>query len=93
MAQISLQDAIQQYLTKSKVKSKVQSLQIKEVWKELMGATIANYTDDIQLIQHQLIITTHVAPLKQELLYQKEKIRNRINEQFNEHIVHEVLIK
>lgn len=38
-----------------------------------MGKTIANYTDDIKLIEGQLIITTSVAPLKQELIYQREK--------------------
>ncbi len=93
MAQISLQEALQEFLNKSKFKGRVQSLQIKDVWEELMGKTIATYTDDIQLINHQLIVTTHVAPLKQELVYQKEKIRNRINELFNENAVHEVIIR
>jgi hypothetical protein len=93
MAQVSLQQALQQFLDRSKMKGQVQALQIKDVWEELMGKTIATYTDDIQLINQQLIITTHVAPLKQELLYQKEKIRNRVNELFNEHAVKEVIIK
>ncbi|HMO32433.1 MAG TPA: DUF721 domain-containing protein [Lacibacter sp.] len=93
MSQVSLGEALQEFLNKSRVKGRVQALQIKDVWAELMGKTIATYTDDIQLVQHQLIITTHVAPLKQELLYQKEKIRNRINELLNEHAVHEVIIR
>jgi hypothetical protein len=93
MAQFSLEQAMQDFLNRSKIKNRVQALQIKDVWADLMGKTIASYTDDIQLINHQLIITTHVAPLKQELVYQKEKIRNRINELFNEHAVKEVIIK
>ncbi len=93
MAQFSLQQAMQEYLQRSKIKNRVQSLQIKDVWEDLMGKTIATYTDDIQLINQQLIITTSVAPLKQELIYQKEKIRNRVNELFNEHAVKEVIIK
>ncbi len=93
MGEVSLQEAIQQFLNQSKLKQRVQALEIKDVWEELMGKTIAKYTDDIKLINQQLIITTNVAPLKQELLYQKEKIRNRINELFNEHAVKEVIIK
>ncbi|MFN4284687.1 MAG: DUF721 domain-containing protein [Lacibacter sp.] len=93
MATVSLGEALQAFLQKSNIKQKIQSVQIADVWKELMGTTIANYTDDIQLVRHQLIITTHVAPLKQELLYQKEKIRNRINEALGEHAVHEVIIR
>jgi hypothetical protein len=93
MAELSLGEALQQFLKNSRFKSQMQAMQIKDMWEELMGKTIANYTDDIQLIQHKLIITTHVAPLKQELLYQREKIKNRINEMMNEFAVHEVVIK
>jgi hypothetical protein len=93
MAEISLQEALQQFLLKSKMKEKVQALEIKDVWAELMGKTIADYTENIQLINQQLIITTHVAALKNELLYQKEKIRNRVNERFNYHAVKEVIIR
>ena len=93
MSEYSIQEAMQQFLEKSKLKQRVRALEIKEVWAELMGKTIANYTDDIKLIEGQLIITTSVAPLKQELIYQREKIRNRINELFNEHAVTEVIIK
>jgi hypothetical protein len=93
MGEMSLQEAMQQFLSQSKLKQRVRALEIKDVWAELMGNTIAKYTDDIKLINQQLIITTSVAPLKQELLFQKEKIRNRINELFDEHAVKEVIIK
>ncbi len=93
MAELSIQEAMKQFLEKSKLKQRVRALEIKDVWAELMGKTIAKYTDDIQLINYQLIITTSTAPLKQELLFQKEKIRNRINELFNEHAVKEVIIR
>jgi tRNA A37 N6-isopentenylltransferase MiaA len=93
MAELSIQEAMQQFLEKSKLKQRVRALEIKDVWAELMGKTIAKYTDDIQLINQQLIISTSTAPLKQELLFQKEKIRNRVNEMFNEHAVKEVIIK
>ncbi len=90
MPEVSLQQALQQFLQNSRLKQQVQAMQIKDMWEELMGKTIAGYTDDIQLIQHKLIITTHMAPLKQELLYQRE---NRLNEMLNEYAVHEVVIK
>jgi chaperonin cofactor prefoldin len=93
MSEYSIQEAMQQFLEKSKLKQRVRALEIKDVWAELMGKTIANYTEDIKLVGGQLIITTSVAPLKQELIYQREKIRNRINELFNEHVVKEVIIK
>lgn len=93
MGEISLQEAIQQFLRKSRLKSGIQSLRIEEVWEEVMGKTIAKYTDSIQLINSTLYITSTVAPLKNELLYQKEKIIDRINEALGEKLVKEVIIK
>lgn len=91
--QVSLGDAIKEFLKKSKLKSGVQALQIKEAWEQLMGKTIASYTDDIRIIDRKLFITTHVAPLKNELLFQKEKIIERVNEHFREKIIDEVVVK
>ena len=93
MSEISLQDAIQQFLQKSRLKAGIQSLRIEEIWEELMGKTIAKYTDKIQIINHTLYITTAVAPLKNELLYQKENIIQRINEALGEKLVKEVVIR
>ena len=93
MDEISLQDAIQQFLNKSRLKSGIQALRIEDIWEELMGKTIAKYTDKIQVINHTLYVTTTVAPLKNELLYQKEKIIERVNEMLGEKLVKEVVIK
>jgi hypothetical protein len=93
MAEISLQDAIKQFLQKSRLKNGIQALRIEDVWEEVMGKTIAKYTDKIQIINSTLFITTTVAPLKNELLYQKEKIMERVNEALGEKTIKEVVIK
>ncbi len=93
MGEISLQEAIQQFLAHSRLKSGIQALRIEDIWEEIMGKTIAKYTDKIQVINHTLYITSSVAPLKNELLYQKEKIIERINEALGEKLVREVVIK
>ncbi|MFN8243523.1 MAG: DUF721 domain-containing protein [Ferruginibacter sp.] len=93
MAEISLQDAIRQFLKNSRLKTGIQTMRIEELWEEIMGKTISKYTDKIQLIQQTLYITTAVAPLKNELIYQKEKIIERLNEALGEKIIKEVIIK
>ena len=93
MGEVSIQEAIQQFLNKSRLKSGIQSLRIEEVWEEVMGKTIAKYTDKIQLINHTLYISTSVAPLKNELLFQKDMIVQRVNEALGELLVTEVVVK
>ena len=93
MGEFSMQDAIKQFLKQSRLKSGIQALQIEDVWEQIMGKTIAKYTDKIQIINQTLFISSSVAPLKNELLYQKEKIIERVNEALGEKIIKEVVIK
>ena len=93
MGEISLQDAMQQFLKNSKFKTYIQAIQIEEVWEQMMGKTVAKYTDKIQIIGTTLFITTTVAPLKNELLYQKDIILKRVNEALGEKTIKEVVIK
>ncbi len=93
MGEYSLSQALQQFLKQSRLKGNIQALQIEDVWEELMGKTIAKYTDNIQIINHTLFITTTVAPLKNELMFQKEKIIQRVNEALGERVIKDVVIK
>ena len=93
MGQFSLSEAMQEFLKGSRIKGGIQALQIEDVWEAIMGKTIARYTDKLQIIGDKLIITTHVAPLKNELIYQKEKIRQRVNEALKEKVVREVIVQ
>ena len=93
MGQYSLSQALQLFLKKSRLKGNIQAMQIEEVWEELMGKTIARYTDSIQIINQTLFISTSVAPLKNELLFQKEKIIQRVNEALGENVIRDVVIR
>ena len=93
MAEITIGDALKEFLKQSKLKGGVQSLQIHEAWEKIMGKTIAKYTDKIEIINQTLFISSTVAPLKNELLYQKEKIIERVNEALGERVIKDVVIR
>ena len=84
---------MKKFLDQSRIKGAVQALQIEAVWEQIMGKTIARYTDKIQIQGHTLYINTNVAPLRQELMYQKETIVTRVNEALGEKVIKEVVIK
>ncbi len=93
MGEFSIGDAINEFLKGSRIKGDIQAMQIEDVWEQIMGKTIARYTDKLQIIGDKLIITTNVAPLKQELKYQKEKIKQRVNEALKQRVINEVIIQ
>lgn len=93
MSEFHIGDAIRGFLHKSHLKNGIRAVQIEEIWEQLMGKTIARYTDKIQIIHQKLFITTSVGPLKNELLYQKAQIIERVNEAFGEKVINEVVIQ
>ena len=78
---------------KSKLKNGIRALQIEEVWEQIMGKTIAKYTAKIEIINYTLFIRTNVGPLKNELMFQKNQIIERINEAFGEKVITQVVIQ
>jgi predicted nucleic acid-binding Zn ribbon protein len=93
MGEFSLGDAMKKFLEQSRLKGSIQALQIEEVWEQVMGKTIAKYTEKIQIHGSTLYIHTNVAPLRQELLFQKDKIIQRVNEALGENVIRDVVIK
>ena len=93
MGEYSLGDALKKFLNQSQIKGSIQALQIEEVWEQIMGKTVARYTDKIQIHGHTLYVNTTIAPLRQELMYQKDKIIQRVNEALGEKVIKEVVIK
>jgi hypothetical protein len=93
MSELSLAEAMKEFLNKSRLKGGIQALQIQDAWEKIMGKTIAKYTDKIEIVGTTLFISSTVAPLKNELLYQKPKIIERVNEMLGEKVITEVVIK
>jgi hypothetical protein len=64
MALFKLGDALKQFVQGSKIRNGIRAAQIEEVWGEIMGITIAKYTDKIYIFDKKLFIETSVGPLK-----------------------------
>jgi hypothetical protein len=93
MGQYNMGDAIKQFLKSSRLAGDIQALQIEDVWESIMGKTVAKYTSKLKIINKTLYISTTVAPLKQELLYQKEIIKQRVNEALGAGAIQDVVIQ
>lgn len=93
MATFKIGDALKQFVQTSKLKNGIRGAQIEEVWLEIMGTTIAKYTDKIYIFDQKLFIQTSVGPLKNELGFQKLQIIARVNEKMGENIITDVVIK
>lgn len=88
-----MRDAIKNFLDESRIKGGIQALQIEDVWEQIMGKTVSRYTDKLKIIGDTLFITTQVAPLKHELMFQKEKIIQRVNEALGQKVIGKIIVQ
>ncbi len=93
MGTVNIGEALQNFMHQSRLKNGLRAAQIEEIWEQLMGQTIAKYTEQISIVGDKLWITSHHAALKNELAFQKELIVKRVNEAMGETIVKDVIIK
>jgi len=92
MPEFSINDAMKNFMQKSRLKNGLKSAAIEQVWQEIMGEVIAKYTSKLQIINQKLFITTSNGPLKNELMFQKGLIIERINEKMGAGTITEVVI-
>jgi len=92
MAQYSMSEAIQKMLQDSHWKYRYQVTKLKEDWELLMGKTVARHTDNLKISDGKLYIYTNVAPLKNELSYNKMLLVAKINQHFGEDFIKDIVI-
>jgi hypothetical protein len=92
MSEFSINDAMKNFMQKSRLKNGLKSAAIEQVWQEIMGEVIAKYTHKLQIVNQKLFITTSNGPLKNELMFQKTLIIERINEKMGAGTITEVVI-
>jgi hypothetical protein len=93
MGEYRIGDALHQFMNKSNLRNGIRAVQITQIWEEVMGKTIAKYTEKIEIINNTLFIYTPVGPLKNELQFQKAQIIERLNEKLQEPLIQEVVIR
>ncbi|MCP4441801.1 MAG: DUF721 domain-containing protein [Aureispira sp.] len=71
---------------------KYMEVSVREIWKRMMGGTIAKNTKKITLRKGKLVIQIMAASLRQELGFAKEKIKIMINTELKEDLIKEVII-
>lgn len=90
---LTLKEALQATLKELRLDGHLKELQVRAVWDKLMGKKIETYTSEVRVHRGVLYITVLSAPLRQELSFAREKIRDLINEELGENYVRDVIIR
>lgn len=90
---VTLQEALTAMLKEYKLSTRLNEVRIKSLWTDIMGKTISTYTTELEVHRQTLYVTILSAPLRQELSYARETIRQRMNEALGEEFLKDVVIR
>lgn len=88
----SLGEALSQFTGQKKMKNSIHEIRIINFWAELMGSLVNKYTEKIYLNKTTLFIKVGPDSLKNELLYSKETIIEKINMHFKKEIITKIVL-
>ncbi|MBI5914168.1 MAG: DUF721 domain-containing protein [Bacteroidetes bacterium] len=91
--QHSLKDVLNDMVDAMKWKERLNETKVRQLWHEKMGATINSYTKEMNLRKGKLFITITSSSLKQELSYDREKIKALMNAELGGEFINDVIIR
>lgn len=73
--------------------SGIDKINVKDIWKQVMGSGVANYTLDVVLKKDVLYVALSSAVLREELSYGKDKIIKILNEELQKDLIQEIILR
>ncbi|RME01741.1 MAG: DUF721 domain-containing protein [Bacteroidetes bacterium] len=89
----SLKEVLRMMVSEMKWDHKLSETRIKEFWTKKMGTTINQYTKELKLRGGKLFITLESSPVKQELSYEREKLRKTLNQLLGDEVIKDIIIR
>lgn len=89
---ISLGESLKGVFSEYKLEDKLDIVEIRNRWSEIMGGAISNKTSSIHLNNGVLRIKINSSVLLQELSFGKDKIKSHMNLALNKEVIKEVVL-
>ncbi len=89
----SLEHILKEFIVEHKLQKGMNEVLVKQAWKNLMGNGVNTYTEDILLKNNTLYVKLSSAVLREELSFGKQKIIKMLNEELNEEIITQIILR
>jgi predicted nucleic acid-binding Zn ribbon protein len=90
---VSLGEALTEWLRVSGHGARMEDVRAEAAWKEVMGEAVSRKTRFIRVRDGVMVIELDSAPMKEEFLMAKSRIRTIMNEHLGREVIREVVIR
>lgn len=88
-----IKEVIAELLHSYRLQEKMNEVRLVQHWEELFGKTISKYTEKMFVNNKTLYLTISSAPLRQELMYSRKTMVERINEAIEKDFIRDVVVR
>ena len=88
-----LGDVLKGMVDSMKWKDKLNETKIRDIWHQKMGTTINHHTREIKYRNGKIYLQIESSSLKQELSYEREKIKSMMNRELGGDYIQDVIIR
>ncbi|MBQ9499995.1 MAG: DUF721 domain-containing protein [Bacteroidaceae bacterium] len=81
------------FLRSESLESPLNERRLINAWSEVMGPTIASYTRDISIKNQVLFVHLSSAVLRQELMMERKRLVQRLNEHVKAQVITDIVIR
>lgn len=89
----SIDELVKAYLKSMGIDEKMQEVKLQRMWPEIVGTTIAGKTRELRLHKGVLFIYLNSSVVRNELHMIRDPLTKRINEQFAEELIYEIVVR
>jgi len=89
----NLGDALEKMLKEYNLKQKVDQTDVLNNWEKIVGKSIARHTDPLKIYGNKLYIEAESPAWRNQLLFQKDYIKDQINKNIKNNKIKEIILK
>lgn len=90
--QQNMEDLMKSFIDEHKLQKGLNSVNIQDAWRDLMGKGVNAYTTNIKLHNSTLYVELSSSVLREELSYGKQKIITMLNEALGKEVVTKLVL-
>lgn len=86
-------ELLEEFFRRPYIAAKVAEGKLPDTWRAVVGDRVANETTELKLENHILHVRIRSSVLRQELFYQRDALRDALNEQAGVRLINAVIVR
>ena len=89
---VTLGDAINQFLERNNLQSKINEVKLSDTWEVLVGKAIKSHTKELYIKEKTLYVKVDSSVVRQEINFMRRRLADKINKAFNSNMIEEIIV-